>query len=80
MSFVKFPHLRTLTIQSLALHALVSSLSPDGTSGSRRLGEDDVNALSERLGHILGDGSGSGSGERRNEKGEVRRIEIVWDT
>ena len=59
------------TINCLALQALVSSLSPEGSSEPRKLSGEEVNSLTERIGNILGDVP-VGDGERRNEKGEVR--------
>ncbi|KAL5529140.1 hypothetical protein ACEPAG_5114 [Sanghuangporus baumii] len=53
-----------------ALQALISSLTPNDSSQEKRLNEDQVDALSERLNHILGNVE-DGPEVRRNEKGEI---------
>ena len=54
----------------IALQALISSLAPDGST-DKKLSDEQVEALSDRLNQFLGDG-GEGPEVRRNEKGEVR--------
>ncbi|KAL5511558.1 hypothetical protein ACEPAH_4775 [Sanghuangporus vaninii] len=53
-----------------ALQALISSLTPNDSSQAKRLSEEQVEALSERLNHILGNVE-DGPEVKRNEKGEV---------
>ncbi|KAH8117443.1 hypothetical protein DFH11DRAFT_1687445 [Phellopilus nigrolimitatus] len=57
---------------SVALHALIASLAPDGSKDHGKLSGQQVDALSERLDLILGDpGAGGSSAERRNEAGQL---------
>ncbi|OCB84324.1 hypothetical protein A7U60_g9004 [Sanghuangporus baumii] len=53
-----------------ALQALISSLTPNDSSQAKRLSEEQADALSERLSHILGNVR-DGPEVKRNEKGEV---------
>lgn len=56
-------------LYAVALHALVSSLAPEGGSDGK-LSDAQVDALTARLDHILGN-TGDAPAERRNEKGQV---------
>ena len=58
-----------------ALQALISSLTPNDASQEKRMSEEQIGALSERLNHILGN-VGDGPEVRRNEKGEVRHLQL----
>ncbi|KAL5490394.1 hypothetical protein ACEPAI_5227 [Sanghuangporus weigelae] len=53
-----------------ALQALISSLTPNDLSQEKRLSEEQVDVLSERLNHILGNVE-DGPEVRRNGKGEI---------
>ncbi|KAJ3558498.1 hypothetical protein NM688_g892 [Phlebia brevispora] len=57
-----------------ALHALLNSLSPGSAvsqSGEDKLSAEQVRKLSDKLEEIIGLGTASGDGTRRNEKGEL---------
>ena len=58
-----------------ALQALISSLAPNG-SEEKRLNEEQIEVLSDRLNQFLGNVD-DGPEVRRNEKGEVRHYQVV---
>lgn len=62
--------------RNIAIHALISTLSPADAKDTTKLSEEQVSKLSERLGQILGEPGGDVQ-EKRNERGEVRCLSRI---